>query len=61
VLQNDQQLQVKFFSYKHVYKKSSVALGAAALVGFLAGLFLGLIPWMSARRQLRSLKRHQNI
>ena len=61
VLQNDQQLQVKFFSYKHTYKKSAVALGAAALVGFLAGLFLGLIPWLSARRQLRARKHSQNI
>jgi uncharacterized integral membrane protein len=57
VLQNDQPIRVKFFSYKHDFKKSSIALGAAALAGFVAGLFLGLIPWMSARRQLRSLRR----
>ena len=61
VLQNDQPIRIKFFSYKHDFNKSSVALGAAALVGFLAGLFLGLIPWLSARRQLRSLKRTHNI
>jgi uncharacterized integral membrane protein len=57
VLQNDQPVQVKFLSFKHTYRKSSVALGAAAIAGFLAGLFLGLIPWLSARRKLRALRR----
>ena len=60
VLQNDQPIQVKFFSYKHEYRKSSVALGGAAIAGFIAGLFLGLVPWVSARRQLRALKRARN-
>ena len=57
VLQNNQPVTVKFFSYKHTYRRSSVALGAAAIAGFLAGLFLGLIPWMSARRKLRAARR----
>jgi uncharacterized integral membrane protein len=61
VLQNDKSLQVKFFSWKHTFNKSSVALGAAAIAGFLAGLFLGLVPWLSARRQLRSIRRSQRI
>ncbi len=57
VLQNDQPLTVKFLNFKHTYRKSSVALGAAAIAGFLAGLFLGLIPWLSTRRKLRALRR----
>ena len=57
VLQNNQQLTVKFFSYKHTYRRSSVALGASAIAGFLAGLFLGLIPYLSSRRKLRALRR----
>ncbi len=61
VLQNDNPIDIKFFSWKHHFNKSAVALGAAALAGLVAGLFLGLIPWMAARRQLRALKRGQNI
>jgi uncharacterized integral membrane protein len=57
VLQNNQPVTVKFLNYKHTYRKSSVALGASAIAGFLAGLFLGLIPWMSTRRKLRALRR----
>jgi hypothetical protein len=48
---------VKFLNYRHTYRKSSVALGASAIAGFLAGLFLGLIPWLSTRRKLRALRR----
>ena len=57
VLQNDYPLRVKFFSYDHTYNKSSIALGAAGAAGFIAGLLLGLIPWMSARRKLRATRR----
>ncbi len=57
VLQNDYPLRVKFFSYDHTYNKSSIALGAAAIAGFLAGLLLGLIPWMSARRKLHHVRK----
>ena len=35
----------------------SIALGAAALAGFLAGLLLGLIPWLSARRKLHHARK----
>ncbi|HEX4432513.1 MAG TPA: lipopolysaccharide assembly protein LapA domain-containing protein [Frankiaceae bacterium] len=57
VLQNNQPVTVKFLSYKHTYRRSSVALGASAIAGFLAGLFLGLLPWLSSRRKLRALRR----
>jgi uncharacterized integral membrane protein len=57
VLQNDARLTIKFFNWTKTNVKSSVALGAAALVGFLAGIFLGLIPWLSARRKVRSMRR----
>ncbi len=59
VVQNDAKIDIKFLSWKRTGIKTSVALGAAGIVGFLAGLFLGVIPWLSARRQLRSLKRGQ--
>ena len=57
VVQNNEGLTVKFLSYKHHYRRSSVALGAAAIAGFLAGLFLGLIPWLSTRRKRRAARR----
>ena len=57
VLQNNQPVTVKFLNIKHTYRRSSVALGASAIAGFLAGLFLGLIPWMSSRRKLRAQRR----
>jgi uncharacterized integral membrane protein len=58
VIQNDNEgLTVKFLSYKHHYRRSSVALGAAAIAGFLAGIFVGIIPWLSTRRKLRALRR----
>ncbi|HEX4017441.1 MAG TPA: LapA family protein [Frankiaceae bacterium] len=61
VLQNNQPVTVKFLNYKHTYRRSSVALGASAIAGFLAGLFLGLIPWMSSRRKLRAARRSGQI
>jgi uncharacterized integral membrane protein len=60
VLQNDNPIQVKFFSWNHYFKKSSAALGAAAGAGLIAGLLLGLIPWMSARRKLKNARRGVN-
>jgi uncharacterized integral membrane protein len=61
VIQNNEGLTVKFLNIKHHYRRSSVALGASAIAGFLAGLFLGLIPWMSTRRKLRALRRTGQI
>ncbi len=60
-IQNDQPIHIEFLSWKHNFSHTSVALGAMALGGFVAGLFLGLVPWMSARRQLRTLKRTHNL
>ncbi len=57
IFQNNQGITVKFLTYKHHYNRSSFALGASALGGFLAGLFLGLLPWLSTRRKLRALRR----
>ncbi len=61
VLQNNEPLTVKFLNIKHHYRKSSIALGAAAIAGFLVGLFLGLIPWLSTRRKLRALRRGSQL
>ena len=57
VAQNDQPVSIKFLNVRHDFDHTSIALGAAAVVGFLAGLLLGLIPWMSARRKLKSARR----
>jgi uncharacterized integral membrane protein len=61
ILQNDDRLHIKFFSWDKYNVKSAYALGAAGIVGFLAGIFLGLIPWLSARRKLRSARRSGSI
>ena len=57
VVQNDRPISIKFLNVRHDFDRSSVALGAAAAVGFLAGLLLGLIPWMSARRKLHHARK----
>ena len=56
ILQNTQPINVKFLSWHEHFSKSSVALGAAAVAGLIAGFFLGLIPWMSARRKLKAAR-----
>jgi uncharacterized integral membrane protein len=56
-LQNTQPIGIKFISWHHDFNKTSDALGAAAIAGFLGGFFLGLIPWLSARRKLRGRRR----
>jgi putative membrane protein len=61
VLQNTQRINIKFLSWKQTNVKTAVALGAAAIGGLIAGLFLGLIPWVSARRKLRHLRRGDTI
>jgi lipopolysaccharide assembly protein A len=61
VLQNTQRINIKFLSWKETNVKTAVALGAAGAGGLIAGLFLGLIPWVSARRKLRSLRRGDTI
>jgi uncharacterized integral membrane protein len=61
IVQNDARLHIKFFGWDKYNVKSAYALGAAGLVGFLAGIFLGLIPWLSARRRLRSARRSGGI
>jgi uncharacterized integral membrane protein len=61
VLQNTQRIDIKFLSWKHTNVKTAVALGAAGIGGLIAGLFLGLIPWVSARRKLRTLRKGGTI
>jgi putative membrane protein len=61
VLQNTQRINIKFLGWKETNVKTAVALGAAAIGGLVAGLFLGLIPWASARRQLRHVRRGDTI
>jgi uncharacterized integral membrane protein len=61
VLQNTARINIKFLSWKQTNVKTAVALGAAGAGGLVAGLFLGLIPWVSARRKLRALKRGDTI
>jgi uncharacterized integral membrane protein len=60
IVQNDARLHIKFFSWDKYNVRSAYALAAAGGVGFLAGIFLGLIPWLSARRKLRGLRRGVN-
>jgi uncharacterized integral membrane protein len=61
VLQNTERINIKFLSWKQTHVKTAVALGAAAIGGLVAGLFLGLIPWVSARRKLRHIRRGDTI
>jgi uncharacterized integral membrane protein len=61
VLQNTERINIKFLSWKETNVKTAVALGAAGLGGLIAGLFLGLIPWASARRKLRAARRGDTI
>jgi uncharacterized integral membrane protein len=61
VLQNTQRINIKFLSWKQTNVKTAVALGASAIGGLVAGLFLGLIPWVSARRKLRALRKGVTI
>jgi uncharacterized integral membrane protein len=61
VLQNTQRIDIKFLSWKERNVKTAVALGAAAIGGLIAGLFLGLIPWVAARRKIRTMKKTGNI
>ena len=50
-MQNTQPINIKSLSWREHFDKSSVALGAAAVAGFVAGLLVGLIAWVSARRK----------
>jgi uncharacterized integral membrane protein len=61
VLQNTEHINIKFLNWKQTNVKTADALGAAAIGGLVAGLFLGLIPWVSARRKLRHLRRGDTI
>ena len=61
VLQNTHRISIKFLGLKEANVKTAVALGAAAIGGLVAGLFLGLIPWVSARRKLRALRRGATV
>jgi uncharacterized integral membrane protein len=61
VLQNTARINTHFLGWKQTRVKTAVALGAAGAGGLIAGLFLGLIPWVSARRKLRSLRRGDTV
>ena len=57
VLQNTVRINIKFLGWKQTNVKTADALGAAGIGGLVAGLFLGLIPWVSARRKIRTLRK----
>jgi uncharacterized integral membrane protein len=58
IAQNTDRTTIDFFG-THKSLSVAAALGIALAAGFLSGLFLGLIPALKAKRQLRQLRRAQ--
>jgi uncharacterized integral membrane protein len=55
--QNTQPIEIKFLGWRHHFDKTSTVLVSVAVGGLVVGLLIGLIPWISARRKLRSARK----